>query len=265
MGLVLVLAVFAGFGTLGWYFAKDRIRSQDQYRLSADKITVSPFPPPDWVSDRFVEEVLETSGLNRAGALLDNTLPLKLTEAFAAYPWVAEVEQVLPQYPSGAKVKLSYREPVALVEIPQRGLFPVDSSGVLLPAEYLKYLSDTNSDRRNQHFFIQGIPSMPRGLAGTPWGDPLVQAAAQLAAELSDIAEPLKLVQIIPAVEATPGGARIVCRLKTAGGTEVYWGSFASDDPKTETKKKRLLNLHEQFRSLDNVPAQFRPIDLSKE
>jgi len=263
VGLALVLAVFAGLGTLGWYLVKERIRSQDQYRLSADKIAVSPFPPPDWVSDHFVEEVLENSGLHQAGSLLDNTLPQKLTEAFAAYPWIAGVEQVIPRYPSGAEVKLSYRVPIALVEIPQKGFFPVDRNGVLLPAEYLVYLSML--DKRNQHFIIQGIQSMPLGSAGTPWGDLLVQAAAQLATDLSDIAEPLKGARIIPAMEVTPEATRIVCRLKTAAGTEIYWGVFAPGDPKTETKKKKLLNLHEQFRSLDNVPAQLRPIDLSKE
>lgn len=260
VGLILVLAFSAGLGTLGWYFAKERVRSQQQYRLSADKITVT--PPPDWVSDKFVEEVLVSSGLSRTGSLLDKTLPQKLTEAFIAYPWVERVEQVVPRYPSGADVKLLYRVPAALVEVPKQGIFPVDRNGVLLPPEYLTH---TVSDQRNNHLIIQGIQSTPLGSVGTPWGDPLVQTAAQLAAELSDVAEPLKLTKIIPAIEATPGGAKIVCRLKTSAGTELRWGTFASDDPKTEVKKKNLWNLHEQFRSLDSVPPNFHPIDLSKE
>jgi hypothetical protein len=261
IGIVLVLAVFTGVGILGWYYAKEGIHARQQNRLSADKITVSP-QPPDWVPDRFVEDVLRSSGLNKTGSLLDKTLPQKLTEAFVAYPWVERVEQVVPRYPSGADVKLSYRVPVALVEVPRRGMFPVDRHSVLLPAEYL---TDAIADRQNEHLVIQGIQSMPLGSAGTPWGDPLVQTSAQLAAELTDIAEPLKLTRIIPAVETTPSGAKIVCRLKTAGGTEIHWGTFAFDDSKTETKKKNLWELSEQFRSLDNVPARFQPIDLSKE
>jgi len=260
IGLVVVLAFAAVLGTFGWFYAKDRIRSQQQYRLSADKISVT--PPPHWVSDRFVEEVLRSSGLNQTGSLLDKTLPQKLTEAFAAYPWVEKVEQVVPRYPSGAEVKLLYRVPMALVEVSRLGTLPVDRNGILLPQEYLV---DTLADRWSQHLVIQGIQSTPLGAVGTPWGDPLVQTAAQLAAELSDITEPLQLAQITPAMETSPSGARIVWRLKTVAGTEIRWGAFPSDNPDTETKIKKLLKRHEDFRSLDNIPANLQPVDVSRE
>jgi hypothetical protein len=258
IGLILVLAIFAGLGTLGWYFVKDRIRNKPEYRLSADKIAVS--PPSDWISERFVEDVLQSSGLNRT-SLLDTTLPQKLTEAFAAHPWVERVEPVVPHYPSGADVKLLYRMPAALVEVPQRGIFLVDRNGVLLPPEYL---SGMTPDQQSGYLLIR-IQSMPLGSVGTHWGDPMVQTAAQLAAELKDITELLNLAQIIPVMETTPIRTRIVCRLKTVAGTEIHWGSFVPDDPKTETKIKRLKDLRDRYRSLDNVPAAFRPIDLSRE
>ena len=260
ISLTVVLAIFTGFGLLGWYFAKDGIRNKSEYRLSADKIIVS--PPPNWVPGRFVEDVLPSSGLNQTGFLLDKTLPQQLTEAFAAYPWVERVKQVVPRYPSGAEVILFYREPTALVEVPQHGIFLVDRNGVLLPPEYL---SESDSDSRSRYLTIQGVRSMPLGSVGTPWGDPMVHTAAQLAAALTDITEPLNLALIIPAGEAALEGVRIVCRLQTAAGTEIYWGTFSPDNPKTEAKKKRLWVLHEQFRSLDNVPASLQPIDLSRE
>ena len=255
--LILVLAVFAGLGALGWNFVKDRVQHKPEYRLSADRISVS--PPPEWVPERFVEEVLQSSGLNRTGSLLDATLPQRLTEAFAAHPWVERVEQVVPRFPSGADIRLSYRVPAALVEVSQRGIFLVDRNGVLLPPEYL-----SASDRRNHFLTIQGIQTMPLGSVGTPWGDPMVQTAAQLAAVLSDVTELLNLARITPIMEETPGGARrIVYRLQTAAGTEIHWGTFSPDDPRTEAKIRRLRDLRDQFRSLNNVPATFR--DLSRE
>ena len=256
--LVLVLAIFTGLGILGWFFAKDRIRHKSEYRLSADKITIS--PPPDWVPDRFIEDVLQSSGLGRTGSLLDKTLPKKLSDAFVTHPCVERVEQVVPRYPSGADISLVYRVPAAFVEVPQHGIFLVDRNGVLLPPEYL---SDSISTQR--YLTIQGIQSVPRGAVGTPWGDQRVQTAAQLAAVLTDIAEPLNLARIVPATETTPSGTRIVCRLQTVAATEIHWGTFSPDDPKTDTKKQKLWELHEQFRALDNVPAAFRPIDLSRE
>ena len=259
-GLFLVLAFFAGLGALGWYFVKDRIRSKQAYRLAADKITVPDAPP--WVPEKFVEDVLQSSGLSQAGSLLDKTLPKKLAEAFAAYPWVERVEQVVPRYPSGADVKLSYRTPAALVEVPQRGIFLVDRNGVVLPTDYL---ADTSTDWRSEFLTIQGIQSMPLGSVGTPWGDPMVQTAAQLAAALKETAGRLNLARIISVMEATPSGTRIVCRLRTVAGTEIHWGTFSINDPKTDAKIKKLEDLQKQFRSLDNVPAAFQPIDLSRE
>jgi hypothetical protein len=199
--------------------------------------------------------------------LLDKTLPQKLAEAFSVYPWIERVEQVVLRYPSGANVGLVYRTPVALVEVPQHRFMPVDRNGIVLPPEYL---SGASSDWRSKHWIVQGIQSMPLGSFGTLWGDPLVHTAAQLAATLTDdsdnTADALKLTRVIIATtETIPGGTRIVCRLKTAAGMEIHWGTFVPDDPTFESKKKKLWKLHEQFRSLDSVPAHFRPIDLSKE
>jgi len=256
ISLIVVSAFFAGLCALGWYFVQQQIYGKPEYRLKAERIVVS--PPPDWIPEQFIEEVLRTSGLNRTGSLLDKTLPQKLAEAFIASPWIERVEQVVLRYPSGAEVTLSYRVPIALVALPQRGSVPVDSKGIVLPLEYL-----TDADRQSRHLLIQGIQSLPLGAVGTPWGDPLVQTAAQLAEALTDVTEYLELAKIIPATETTPNGTRIVCQLQTVAGTEFHWGAFAPDDPKTIAKKKRLRDLNEQFRSLDNVPERFR--DLSRE
>jgi hypothetical protein len=257
IGLILVITIFAGLGFLGWYFVKEKIRSQQEYILSANNIVVT--PTPDWVPDQFVEDVLRSSGQSRT-SLLDKTLPQKLTEAFSAYPWVERVEQVVPRYPSGAEVKIIYRVPVALVEIPQRGTVPVDRYGVVLPSEYI---SESTVDRRDQHLIVQDIQSMPLGSVGTPWGDPMVLAAAQLAAALADIAEPLNLTRIIPTTETLSNKTGIACRLQTAGGTEIRWGTFDPDSQKIEAKKAKLRDLYVRYESLDKVPAGAR--DLSRE
>ena len=257
LGIILIFVVFACLGFLGWHFVKGRVLQKQEYLLLADKIVVS--PPPDWVPDRFIEDVLRGSGLNKV-ALLDKTLPQKLMEAFATHPWVEKVEKVDLRYPSGADIKLVYRVPVALVEMTQRGVVPVDRSGVVLP----QYLSDTSPDQQEKHLIIQGVQSMPLGSAGTLWGDPMIQTAAQLAAALMEddnIVEPLKLKWIIPAMETAPVGERVVFRLKTSAGTEFHWGSFVPGE--ADVKKRKLWALHEQFRSLDRVPVIYR--DLCRE
>ena len=255
LGLILFLAIFAGLGALGWHYVKDSVRRQPGYRLVAENVTVPDVPP--WVSERFVEDVLRSSNLHRSGSLLDKTLPQQLMEAFTAHPWLESVEQVVPRYPSGADVKLSYRVPTALVEGPEEGIFWVDRNGVLLPPDYLAALTE---DRRSEYPTIRGIQSKPLGSVGTHWGDPMVQAGAQLVAGLSDIAGPVKLAYII-----VPSRENPMWHLRTATGVEIRWGTFTPDDPKTEAKIKKLWEWHEQFRSLDNVPVTLRPIDLSQE
>jgi hypothetical protein len=249
IGIILVFAVFAGLGVLGWHFTKERIRSQPQYQLSADKITVSP-SPPDWIPEGFIDNVLQSAGLDQPGMLLDPTLPQKLRDAFTASPWVEKVERVDLVHP-GAKIDISFRVPVALVKVQQK-IFPVDRLGFVLPSEYLTYLTESVSDKRSEILHIEGIQSTPLGSAGTPWGDPLVHSAAQLAGELADIAVPLKLKKI--------SGTTAEWKIKTENDqTEIIWGTFAPDDPKNEAKKQRLWNL------LETNPTRSQPIDLSRE
>jgi hypothetical protein len=258
-GIFLIGVLTAGTLALGWYCVQSRIHTKPEYRLTAAKISVN--PPPVWVPKDFIETVLQRSNISGV-SLLDDSLTRKLAEAFAAYPWVESVGQVVLRYPSGADVRLVYREPAALVEVPKQGKIPVDRYGILLPEEYLREVAP---EIQADYTVIQGIQSMPLGSAGTPWGDPLVQTAAQLAAELKDIADEMKLTAILPATETTPSGVRIVCRLKTAAGKELQWGTFTPNDPRNGTKKQRVRDLIKQYRTLDNVPDSFQPVDLSRE
>ncbi|MDR3182342.1 MAG: hypothetical protein LBT89_05365 [Planctomycetaceae bacterium] len=257
-GIVMLLACAAGLAAVGWFCVKPSVQRKPQYCLAAENISIT--PPPNWVPETFVKEVLAAAGLNQPGLLLDKTLPQKLADAFAAYPWIENVEAVDIRYPSGADVKLSYRTPAAFVTVPNQGRYPVDRSGILLPSDYFVKLAP---EKQSQYLTIAGIRTAPLGAAGTPWGDPLVQTAAQLAGVLGTDAAKLKLTQITPLAEETPAGIQIVCTLQTLGKTEIIWGAFVSDESQNEAKKRQLWNLNDQYRSLDNIPAKLKPVRLT--
>jgi hypothetical protein len=257
-GIFLLSACFAGLAAVGWYYVQPAVQMKPEYQITAENVTVP--PPPDGVPETFVKEVLESAGLHQPGILLDKTLAKKLADAFAAYPWVETVEQVDLRYPSGAVIKLSYRKPAAFVAAANQGRYPVDRNGILLPSDYFANIAP---EKQMLFVTITGIKTAPLGTAGTPWGDPLVQSAAQLADVLGEDAAKLKLTYITPFAEETPAGIRIACKLTTQGKTEIIWGQFAAGDPKNEAKKKRLWELAEQYRSLDNVPVKFQPVNLS--
>ncbi|MDR2440280.1 MAG: hypothetical protein LBE12_13050 [Planctomycetaceae bacterium] len=259
-GIILITLFFAGFGLTGWFFVKNQIVFRSEYRLSADRILVT--APPPWVPENFIAEVLQSSGLDTNTTLFDTILPQKLSQAFLASPWVEEVRRVHIRYPAGAEIQLVYRVPVALVEMVSQGLYPVDRNGILLPTDYFINVAP---EKKENYLRITGIRSRPLGVTGTLWGDPLVHAAAQLAGLLQDVTKKLGLVKIIPSHEATPTGHRIVCRLQTNSEIEILWGRFELNDPNNISKKKHLIEIAELYHSLDNVPAQFQPIDLSKD
>jgi hypothetical protein len=259
-GVIFITLFFAGFILAGWFFVRKQITYRSEYRLSADRIRIT--VPPPWVHGNFVAEVLQSSGLDTSATLFDDSLPQKLSQAFLASPWVEEVRRVQTYYPSGAEVQLVYRTPAALVEMSSQGLYPVDRNGILLPTDY--FINVAPEEKAN-YPRITGIRSAPLGVAGTLWGDPLVHAAAQLAGLLEDVSQKLGLVKIIPSRETTPTGYRIICQLQTNSETEIFWGRFEPDDPKNISKKKHLLEIAELYQSLDKVPTQFQPIDLSKD
>lgn len=259
-GVFLILIFFGSLGVLGWHVTKDRLFEQPAYRLSSENIFVPEMP--EWIPSDFTAKVLLDSGLNIDVSILDETLPQKLSQAFSADPWVEEVQRVVIRFPSGADIQLTYRSPVALVEVPDYGLFPVDRNGVLLPTDYFINIAP---EKRSEYPKIEGIRSSPIGTVGTPWGDLSVHTAAQLAAVIRHRISDWRIAVIKPTLESTPTGNRIVCYLKTVKGTEIFWGRFEPNDAQIDRKIKRLDEFVELFQSLDKVPPNFQPIDLSSE
>ena len=243
-GPILVFAFFGGLGILGWFAVWNTLPQRAEYRLSAEFVRV-PMAPP-WVPADFVESVLRNSGLASA-SLLESGMAEKLAKAFAADSWVESIVHVELRFPSGADVDLVYRRPIAVVEVAQ-GLLPIDPNGTLLRTDYFISVAP---EKKYDYLRISGIRSTPLGGVGTAWGDPLVHTSARLAEVLADVAEPLELATILPNSERN----QTVFRLKTAAGTEIVWGRFDTNDPKNNAKKKRLLELAEQYGSLDRAPA----------
>ncbi len=256
-GVVVLVLLFSSLPVAGRLLLRDQIGALPEYRLAADQVAVT--PPPEWVNDDFVSETLRASGLDADGSLLDENLPQKLARAFSVAPWVAEVRGVEVRYPSAARIELSYREPVALVELPQ-GLYPVDKDGVLLPTAFFI----AAPEKQRELLVIGGVTSTPLGTAGTLWGDAGVHAAARLASILCPVAADLELATI-HAVRETPHTAFFSGRATTTAGTEIIWGRIDPTDKNNETKIGRLREMRQFHRSLDNVPANLQPIDLTKE
>lgn len=246
----VLLGLFIGGGILLWQHLRVDIHAREEYRLDPAKLSVT--EPPPWIPADFVEEVLHNGGLDGEVSLLDRRLPERLGIAFQSYPWVAEVQNVRLVHPDAAVVDLRYREPAAMVEI-DGGLLPVDAAGVLLRVDYFHVAAPEKAEDFPR---IASIRSAPLGSAGSPWGDPAVEAAAALAGQLGKDAKTYGILRIVP--EAGSRRDEIFLRLFTAAGTEIHWGTLA--DP--QRKRERLRELCELYGSLDAIPQSQKPLHL---
>lgn len=253
-----VLVALGVVGLFGWgmYSVWQRVAPsiihRDRYLLTADRITISTLP--EWITADVRMEVVRNSGLDRRLSVLDDSFVQVVEDAFALHPWVESVDKITKSYPPAVHVDLTFRRPVAVVEMASPEgvlLVPIDRLGVQLPA------ADVPDIRKRYLPRIGGIVGRPP--VGQQWDDPRVIGAAELAEKLADVWESLHLVDILPSArpEIREEYRYFVFNLITSGGTRIVWGAAPSAAPPGEdtfaAKLKRLRNCVDRYGSLDSV------------
>ncbi len=221
-GILLVLAAGAGYAV--WQQVGPHVRSSGQYQLDPEQITIT--PPPAWIRSDIKAEALRDASFDGPLSLLDPELTVRVASALAAHPWVAHVERVSKRFPSGLDVVVSYRRPVAMVEVEDgASALPVDAEGIVLPTR------DFRPTEAEDYPRIGEIHTTPSGSAGMRWGDAGVAGAAQIAAALGNEWKKLDLFRIVPG-ERKPGrsGVEYTFSLVTHSGTKVNWGRAPTTD-----------------------------------
>lgn len=253
--LLLALTVI---GLLGWglhrswlYYGPSVIH-RPRYLVPGERITIS--PPPEWIHSDIRSEVVRNAGFDGQLSILDKDLVPAIRSAFLLHPWVASVDRIIKSYPPAVQVCLSYRRPVAVVEISGPAgaeLLPVDRQGIRLPAGGLPEIRKRTLPR------IGNIVGQPP--EGQKWDDPRVAGAAILATRLADLWQQLHLVDILPSARPEIRGEHryFIFNLITKGGTRIIWGAAPQSGPPTEatfdTKLKRLQQCAQHCGPLDSV------------
>jgi hypothetical protein len=145
--------------------ARDRLRQHENYTLRIADIDCP--SPPGLSRPEFLAEVEYVGRLPAHLPALDDDAATRLAAAFARHPWVEKVEEVRVLPPSGVRVRLAFRTPALAVPQPA-GPRVVDGHGILLPL---------GAPAEGLPVFPGSAPP-PAGVAGEPWGDPAVAAAA---------------------------------------------------------------------------------------
>ena len=266
-GLVLsliLLGLLVGGGVYAWQQWGAQITHGDEYWVVPERIEIT--PAPKWVRTDIKADVMRDCGLTKL-SLWDKQLTIKIHQAFSSHYWVDKVLRV-SKYPHPARVvvELSYRQPVAMVEVVTKGepgLLPVDANGVLLPPKEFV-------DQTQEYLRIVAPETSPAGLVGNMWGDPRVHGGARIAAALQESWKPLGLYRIV-ASPPEPGNkpakpAEPVFELLTRAGARVLWGPAPVNDTPSEKaaaqKKVARLVAHAQAQGSLGTSQQSVAVDL---
>jgi hypothetical protein len=118
----------------------------------------------------FLSEVRYVAAFPDSFQSLDPELKTKLTAAFTAHPWVADVEDVTLDPQGKVRVALRFRVPMLTVRTNEGGSRVLDASGVLLPA---------GASTVGVAELVSPVAT-PIPLAGQTWRDPDVKRALEL-------------------------------------------------------------------------------------
>jgi hypothetical protein len=220
--------------------ARDWLRQDRRSTIGFTDIDCPSPPACDRIA--FLGEVQYLGRLPDRLSLYEGDWPPRLFEAFVLHPWVERVEEVRILKPDRIRVRLVFRLPVLAVPQPE-GVRVVDGRAILLPSTAP----------------AQGLPALhqpvasPQGIAGTTWGDPVVEAAAATLAFLKPHQDLLALT-----------GCRMEAGdlvLETAGAG-ILWGQAPGAEKTREAaaadKLKRLLDHCRRHGRLDQPrPTRF--------
>lgn len=175
----LILILFAFGSWMIWKKYRDQVLDHSSYSLDPTNITYT--APPEWIQGDILEDVVKLGSLEKK-RIHDTGLTVQVASAFEHHPCVKRVERVRISYPAKLNVELTYREPVAMVALPDDDptdgdawILPIDSEAVLLRT------SDFTPTLAQSFPRIDVGNTEPSGPEGSSWGDEAVADAAKIA------------------------------------------------------------------------------------
>ncbi|MCS5629566.1 MAG: hypothetical protein NZ744_01965 [Pirellulaceae bacterium] len=227
--LVSIVVVVSLVGL--WGIAQSRLRHDDKFELRTENIQLFP-DQPSWIREKVLPSVVKQHNLEEL-FLDDSNLTKQLADAFMLHSWILSVESV-QKSPVGVKVHVTYRKPVAMVEVKyndQPHVLPIDAGGTVLPP------GDFHADDIANYLRIASDHLRPSGNVGDPWGDAKVVGAAKLAGLFDSIAwKEMGLYRIEVTMNPSDSAVVYYVVIKDHPEIRVLWGS----EPGQETAEEQI-------------------------
>ena len=104
--VVAQLALIGGGIYAYWRHVAPTIAARDEYRLTADRIHIT--PTPDWIATDVKAEVVREGSLDQGLSVLDEDLAKRLKDAFEMHSWVRSVDRVTKRMPVGVEITVTF-------------------------------------------------------------------------------------------------------------------------------------------------------------
>ena len=204
--------------TLAWDRYHDSISSPLTKPIDQRILTVN--RPPAWIKTDVRKVAIQESRLPEIKLGEPRALE-QVAASFAVQPWVKSVQKIRKSA-SGIHVEVLYRKPVALVEIGDDALFPVDDEGVLLDSRDF-----TGPDAELDYWRVSMPAPITNGLlAGYLWDDMRVTDSVLIANAWNGNQIETGLMRIVNRSQPTRDRMRLQAyELWTLNGTIVIWGN----------------------------------------
>ena len=230
-----------------WQKYQSRIVDGQLYGLTAEQITIAPEPPP-WVEQNLSRVLMDS--LEGEPSLLDTDLVSKTVDQFQNVGYVQKVEGVRKSE-LGLQVDLVFRQPIAMVQLKNKQLLPVDRQG------YIMRIPITPAQAQRFIRIRVRPPHVPNLQSWAKWPDPRIQQAAELSSFLAEDWQAMGMYHIISHDQVGQPVSQPF-QIWTANRAQVIWGSAPGNEKVGEASAaEKLAALREfvkRYGPIDKIP-----------
>ena len=163
----------------------------EAYQVRENNLVLSPYP--EWLEGNVLQT--KENFLAQPRSLLNTELVSDTKNYLGAYPWVRNIHSI-QKNSKGLSVDLSYRSPVAFVDVGQQMPIPVDGDGVVFDTQLLNRAMIQDMKKKMLRIAMPQIRT--NGIAQwREWPDQRVKSAAELSEFLAGDVDSMELLWLV--------------------------------------------------------------------
>ena len=237
--LYLGSAAFVLFIAIGcWEKYGNRIVDRHSMTLTPDKIQMS--QQPAWIGTDLKELVVgDMEDPNNAlPSIMDTELVPQTVSSLKTVGWIESIDRV-EKSKAGLEIDLTYRQPVAMVEVSPTTVKGFKSTKpVMLHIDRTATLMGKGLSNRPEDFLLISVDHpmyMDQLIAWSPWQDSRIQSAASISHAVKDVWQPMGLYRLMTWRSRSNATDRRIpfqfwTKMGQRTGVKIIWGNAPGEE-----------------------------------